>query len=65
MIDDVLTPIHGGTDAGPTPRYDFSTNANSLGPDPYALAAIQAVDPSRYPIPSTPNCTRPWPRFMG
>ncbi|KIQ53419.1 aspartate aminotransferase, partial [Meiothermus taiwanensis] len=51
MIDDVLTPIHGGTDAGPTPRYDFSTNANSLGPDPYALAAIQAVDPSRYPDP--------------
>jgi len=51
MIDDVLTPIHGGTDAGPAPRYDFSTNANSLGPDPYALAAIQAADPSRYPDP--------------
>lgn len=51
MIDDVLTPIHGGTDAGPAPRYDFSTNANSLGPDPYALAAIQAADPSQYPDP--------------
>jgi len=51
MIDDVLMPIHGGTDSGPTPRYDFSTNANSLGPDPYALAAVQAADPSRYPDP--------------
>jgi len=51
MIDDVLTPIHGGTDAGPVSRYDFSTNANSLGPDPHALAAIQAADPSRYPDP--------------
>ena len=51
MIDDVLMPIHGGTDSGPTPRYDFSTNANSLGPDPYALAAVQAADPSLYPDP--------------
>jgi len=51
MIDDVLMPIHGGTDSGPTPRYDFSTNANCLGPDPHALASIQAADPSRYPDP--------------
>jgi len=51
MIDDVLMPIHGGTDSGPTPRYDFSTNANSLGPDPHALAAVQAADPSHYPDP--------------
>lgn len=51
MIDDVLKPIHGGTDSGPPPRYDFSTNANGLGPDPYALAAIQGADPSRYPDP--------------
>ncbi|MDW8426214.1 MAG: histidinol-phosphate transaminase [Meiothermus sp.] len=51
MIDDVLKPIHGGTDSGPAPRFDFSTNANGLGPDPYALAAIQRADPSRYPDP--------------
>jgi len=51
MIDDVLMPVHGGTDSGPTPRYDFSTNANSLGPDPRALAAVQAADPSHYPDP--------------
>ncbi|MBO1437337.1 histidinol-phosphate transaminase [Meiothermus sp. CFH 77666] len=51
MIDDVLKPIHGGTDSGPPPRFDFSTNANALGPDPHALAAIQAADPSRYPDP--------------
>lgn len=51
MIDDVLKPIHGGTDSGPPPRYDFSTNANGLGPDPYALKAIQQTDPSHYPDP--------------
>lgn len=51
MIDDVLRPIHGGTDEGPEPRYDFSTNANALGPDPFALEAVRAADPSRYPDP--------------
>ncbi|WP_027881171.1 pyridoxal phosphate-dependent aminotransferase [Meiothermus rufus] len=51
MIDDVLKPIHGGTDSGPPPRFDFSTNANALGPDPHALQAVQAADPSRYPDP--------------
>ncbi|RDI95906.1 histidinol-phosphate aminotransferase family protein [Meiothermus sp. QL-1] len=51
MIDDVLKPIHGGTDSGPPPRYDFSTNANGLGPNPHALRAIQQADPSRYPDP--------------
>ncbi|WP_018466671.1 pyridoxal phosphate-dependent aminotransferase [Calidithermus timidus] len=51
MLDDVLRPIHGGTDSGPEPRYDFSTNANALGPDPFALEAIRSADPSRYPDP--------------
>ncbi|MCL6527264.1 MAG: histidinol-phosphate aminotransferase family protein [Thermaceae bacterium] len=51
MIDDVLKPIHGGTDSGPSPRFDFSTNANALGPDPFARAAVQAADPSCYPDP--------------
>ncbi|GEM84771.1 aspartate aminotransferase [Meiothermus hypogaeus NBRC 106114] len=51
MIDDVLKPVHGGTDSGPLPRYDFSTNANGLGPDPQALEAIRQADPSHYPDP--------------
>ncbi|MER3480660.1 MAG: aspartate aminotransferase [Meiothermus sp.] len=51
MIDDVLRPIHGSTDAGPPPRYDFSTNANAIGPDPHALRAVRAADPSRHPDP--------------
>lgn len=65
MIDDVLTPIHGGTDAGPAPCYDFSTNANSLGPDPYALAAIQAADPSCYPDPLYTQLHRALAEFHG
>lgn len=51
MLDDVLRPIHGGSDGGPEPRYDFSTNANALGPNPFALEAIRQADPSRYPDP--------------
>ena len=43
---------HGGTDSGPAPRHDFSTNANALGPDPTALAALRAVDPAPYPDPA-------------
>jgi histidinol-phosphate aminotransferase len=49
MID--LTPVHGSTDSLPEPRYDFSSNANALGPCPPALAAIRAADVSRYPDP--------------
>lgn len=51
MLDDVLRPIHGGTDEGPEPLYDFSTNANALGPNPVALAYLRRADPSRYPDP--------------
>ena len=47
-----LVPVHGGTDAGPEPRYDFSSNANPLGPCPSVLQAIRAADVSRYPDPS-------------
>jgi histidinol-phosphate aminotransferase len=43
--------MHGGTDAGPEPRWDFSTNANALGPCPAVLRAVQAADLSRYPDP--------------
>jgi len=45
------TPAHGGTDAGPPPRFDFSTNANALGPSPVAVAALRAADPAAYPDP--------------
>ena len=51
MLDDVLRPIHGGTDEGPEPLYDFSTNANALGPNPVALAYLRRADSSRYPDP--------------
>jgi histidinol-phosphate aminotransferase len=47
----VTPPDHGGTDPGPAPRFDFSTNANALGPSPVALSALRAVDPSGYPDP--------------
>lgn len=43
---------HGGTDAGPTPVHDFSTNANALGPSPMTHAAVRAADASRYPDPA-------------
>ena len=45
------SPMHGGTDAGPEPRWDFSTNANALGPCPSVLRAVQAADLTRYPDP--------------
>ena len=45
-------PAHGGTDAGPPPRHDFSTNANALGPNPLLLDVLRAVDPSGYPDPA-------------
>ncbi len=43
--------FHGGPDGGPEPRYDFSTNANPLGPNPVVQAAVRAADLSRYPDP--------------
>jgi histidinol-phosphate aminotransferase len=46
-----LEPEHGGTDALPEPRYDFSSNANALGPCPWALAAVRSADVTRYPDP--------------
>lgn len=49
---DKLKPVHGGTDSGPEPRYDFSTNANPFGPCPSIVEAARAADLSRYPDPS-------------
>jgi histidinol-phosphate aminotransferase len=46
-----LHPVHGGTDSAPDPRYDFSSNANPLGPCPSVLAAIRNADVTRYPDP--------------
>lgn len=43
--------FHGGTDAGPPPRVDLSTNANPYGPSPAALGAM-AADIRAYPDPS-------------
>lgn len=40
---------HGGTDALGAPRFDFSTNSNSCGPCPAALAAVAQADARRYP----------------
>ena len=44
--------LHGGPDAGPPPRYDFSTNQNALGPYPPALAHVREAAFARYPEPS-------------
>ena len=46
-----LHSTHGGTDSLPDPRYDFSTNANPLGPCPSVLAQVRNADVSRYPDP--------------
>ena len=43
--------VHGGTDSLPDPRYDFSTNANPLGPCPAVLAQVRNADVTRYPDP--------------
>lgn len=42
---------HGGTDAGPRPRVDASTNANPYGPSPVALRALD-TDIGPYPDPT-------------
>lgn len=44
--------MHGGTDGGPKPRYDFSSNANALGPNPEILAQVARADLGSYPDPS-------------
>ena len=46
-----LHPAHGGTDSIADPRYDFSSNANPLGPCPSVLAAVRNADVTRYPDP--------------
>lgn len=46
-----LVSLHGGTDSGAEPRWDFSTNANPLGPCPAVLSAVRGADLTRYPDP--------------
>lgn len=46
-----MAVIHGGTDDGPAPRIDLSTNANPYGPSPFAQAAMQ-VSIAAYPDPT-------------
>jgi len=46
-----LRDAHGGADAMPDPHYDFSSNANPLGPCPSVLAAVRSADVTRYPDP--------------
>lgn len=58
MLDDVLKPIHGGPDGGPEPLYDFSTNANALGPNPVILERLRQANPARYPDPLYRNLRR-------
>lgn len=43
---------HGGPDAQGVPVWDFSTNANAVGPCPSAFKAVQQADACRYPDPS-------------
>lgn len=45
-------PLHGGADAGPPARHDFSTNGNACGPCPTARIAVQQADATRYPDPA-------------
>ena len=47
-----LRPVHGGTDSASEPRYDFSSNANPLGPCPSVLDAVRRADVTRYPDPT-------------
>ena len=49
--DSPLAFTHGGPDAGTPARWDFSTNANAVGPCPAAMQAVQAAYPTRYPDP--------------
>ena len=42
---------HGGTDGVHAVVYDFSTNANPLGPPEAVTAAVQCADRHRYPDP--------------
>ncbi|MCV2366551.1 pyridoxal phosphate-dependent aminotransferase [Roseateles oligotrophus] len=47
-----MIPQHGGSDSGPAPIEDFSSNASPLGPPPALLQAVLTADRARYPDPA-------------
>jgi len=51
MAENPAFPIrsHGGPDSEGVPLHDFSTNSNTSGPCPAALATVQLADASHYP----------------
>ncbi|MBT2304308.1 aminotransferase class I/II-fold pyridoxal phosphate-dependent enzyme [Variovorax paradoxus] len=57
--------VHGGPDARGAARHDFSTNANTCGPCPSALVALQRTDASRYPDPRYTALREDLARFHG
>ena len=59
------TAVHGGPDAAGAARFDFSTNSNSVGACPQALAAVQQADASRYPDPHYTALRRQLADFHG
>jgi len=48
----VFLSVHGGPDAGPPIRHDFSTNANPLPPLPLLMERLARADRTRYPDPT-------------
>jgi len=56
---------HGGPDALGVPHWDFSTNANAVGPCPVALCAVQRTDAQRYPDPGYTALRRALAVFHG
>jgi histidinol-phosphate aminotransferase len=48
----VLAMQHGGPDAGPAVRIDFSTNAHPLGPTPWVERAVRQAARHTYPDPA-------------
>lgn len=46
-----MNSIHGGSDSGPAPVHDFSSNASPLGPPPRLLQAVLSADRGHYPDP--------------
>lgn len=57
--------VHGGPDAGPPVRLDFSTNAHPLGPTPSVQAAVQAASRQAYPDPAYHALSRTLAAFHG
>jgi histidinol-phosphate aminotransferase len=52
MEFNLFSATHGSTDAGKTPRFDFSSNANAIGPNPLIREILRDVDPTHYPDPN-------------